>query len=600
MLSLLSLGAPPTPRRLADDGHELAHGHAKALCACEAAEEDHPFTIDCSAVSVVRDATKTLESSTCDEGRTDTFEWGGSFATPDASYKWVSQAVDGAFADPAMDMVIFAMTATDTQSLFDKRAEANTLLAGTCTVVNAGGSIPAPTAAGACYKLTFPADPGSGADASTLSGSDFIATIAASGVDNMAFFTAHMPTEFERDIHYLMEAVADADLGAAATTPNEPIAQTDQFCKIQAETSGLKTCQQAFFILQAPHDYCTHDTLTRYEEELMHTWESRCLKCAIERGYADGLKDCPNIDCSDASVVDAAYYVVAGDHDKKCTPANFKFEFEWGGVFNTPDNSYKWVAQAVDGAYADPAMKLVLYSSTESGMGSLFMQQEAADTLMATGDCSTVVVNGGTIPKPTTAGVCVTLTFPTNAATDFYATVDTTGVAMTTFFAEHVPIEFERDIHYLMEAVADNKLGDAATVPNEPINQVPAAGGGHAHRRQLTSKSNAKQMSQVAAERAFAKGNRRRTADAGTCCTTAPQQGAWKQIVAYHDLCDHDDVPTYVEVGFHDYEESCEDYFCNAVPAGYDGAVCSTCFMISKEKAGTPIFEKVGPAKASA
>ena len=88
MLSLFSLAAPRTPRRLADDGsHDLAHGHGKALCGCEAAEEDHPFTIDCSAVSVIREATKTLESSTCDEGRTDTFEWGGSFATPDASYR---------------------------------------------------------------------------------------------------------------------------------------------------------------------------------------------------------------------------------------------------------------------------------------------------------------------------------------------------------------------------------------------------------------------------------------------------------------------------------------------------------------------------------
>ena len=50
--------------------------------------------------------------------------------------------------------------------------------------------------------------------------------------------------------------------------------------------------------------------------------------------------------------------------------------------------------------------------------------------------------------------------------------------------------------------------------------------------------------------------------------------GAWKQIVAYHDLCDHDDIPAYVESGFHDHEAACEDYFCNAVPAGYDGAVC--------------------------
>ena len=365
----------------------------------------------------------------------------------------------------------------------------------------------------------------------------------------------------------------------------------------------------------------------------MHTWESRCIKCAIERKYEESLKDCPQIDCSDRSVVDAAYYVVAGDHNKACTPANFAYAFEWGGSFDTPDSSYKWVAQAVDGAYADPAMKLALFTMTETGMGSLFMMQVAADTLIATGDCSTVVNAGGSIPKPTADGVCVTLTFPTNPATDFYATIDTDGVAHTAFFAEHVPIEFERDIHYLMEATADADLGTTAT-PNEPIAQVPASGGGHAHMRQLSSMPKTKQLSHLAAERAFAKGPRRgrSLADAGSCCTTAPQQGAWKQIVSYHDLCDHDDVPTFVEVGFHDYEAACENYFCNAVPSDYDGTVCpsppappvasleigavvgivAACavvilllgfgmfYLIQKEKAGKPIFTSINsPVKGA-
>lgn len=119
-----------------------------------------------------------------------------------------------------------------------------------------------------------------------------------------------------------------------------------------------------------------------------------------------------------------------------------------------------------------------------------------------------------------------------------------------------------------------------------------------------------------------------------------PQQGAWKQIVAYHDLCAHDDVPFYVEVGFHDYEASCEDYFCNAVPAGYDGTLCPSppspptppppavsdsddldtgaligiiaagvvaliaitlmICMISKERAGQPIFAKIEDIKKPA
>ena len=51
--------------------------------------------------------------------------------------------------------------------------------------------------------------------------------------------------------------------------------------------------------------------------------------------------------------------------------------------------------------------------------------------------------------------------------------------------------------------------------------------------------------------------------------------GAWRQVVAYHDECDHDIVPEYIEVGFHDYEASCEDHFCNLVEAGIDQTVCS-------------------------
>ena len=32
---------------------------------------------------------------------------------------------------------------------------------------------------------------------------------------------------------------------------------------------------------------------------------------------------------------------------------------EWKGIFDTPENSYVWIAQKVDGGYADPTMKLV-------------------------------------------------------------------------------------------------------------------------------------------------------------------------------------------------------------------------------------------------
>jgi hypothetical protein len=393
----------------ADHDHDLAHGHGRALCGCEKDEADHPFTIDCTNPAPIRAATATLESDTCSETRTDEFEWGASFDTPDASYKWVLQSKDGAWGagDPGMKLVLFSVESTTVTSLFSMRDTANTLMQGTCTSVSTAGSIPKPTASGVCVNLVFPAV-----------GTDMIATIDTAGVDHTMIFAEHLPTEFEDDTHYLMEAVADNLLSTTAT-PNEPISDTDMYCKIQQGSDGVKTCQQAFFILQSHHDYCSHDFLTRYEEELVHVWENKCLKCGIERGYDSTLNNCPVIDCTDTSVIDAAYYVVAGNHSSPCIPADTSVEFEWGGSFDTPDASYKWVSQAVNGAWGagDPGMKMVLFSLTATNMGTLFMLQEEADTIMASGDCSTVITTGGAIPKPTASGVCVTLSSRTTPTT---------------------------------------------------------------------------------------------------------------------------------------------------------------------------------------
>jgi len=58
------------------------------------------------------------------------------------------------------------------------------------------------------------------------------------------------------------------------------------------------------------------------------------------------------------------------------------------------------------------------------------------------------------------------------------------------------------------------------------------------------------------------------------CCTTADQKVAFQTMIAYHDLCAHDDIPLGVEEAVHDYEHACEDYMCNIVKTGYDGTKC--------------------------
>ena len=183
-----------------------AHGDVEEMCSCAQYEPDHPFAIDCANAAPIRAATVTLES-TCKSATS--YEWGGAFATPANEHKWVAQAVDGAYADPEMKLVIFDVHAADKEHLLELAETAATLMAGTCAVLNTQGTIPAPTAAGACYTLTFP----------TNAATDFHATVNTAGVANVAFFTAHMPTEFERDTHYFMSTDLATDI--------EPEVQTD-------------------------------------------------------------------------------------------------------------------------------------------------------------------------------------------------------------------------------------------------------------------------------------------------------------------------------------------------------------------------------------
>ena len=543
------------------------HGGVKEKCSCAQAEPDHPFTIDCDDTATIRNATTTLES-TCKVNNAG-YEWGGAVPTPDNADKWVAQAKDGAYADPSMKLVVFDVHAADKEHLLELAETAKTLIAGTCTVVNTQGTIPAPTEAGACYTLTFPTDPAT----------DFHATVTTTGVANVAFFGEHGPTEFERDTHYLMKDGMTAAAMASATSagsggPVEPGAETDaeEFnCRLLKD-GQVKTCAQAFLVIQAHHDYCPHDTLTRYEEELFHQWESKCHGCSIVRMYNANLKNCPVVDCTDDGVAQLGY----DELKDSCTAADTSFAFEWAGSFPTPADSYKWVAQAATKAnetdvfpaghsYADPEMKMVVYAMTSTLKSELFGKKDDADELMSSGPC-TVVNTQGTIPAPTEAGACYTLTFPTDPATDFHATVTTTGVANVAFFTAHMPTEFERDTHYLMKdsmtaAAMASATSAGSDGPVEPDNQLGESGG-HDHGRRLSAVGRNDRRS------------RRRLANPGSCCNTARQQGAWKQVVSYHDQCDHSQVPEYIEVGFHDYEASCEDFFCNLIGPDVDQTVC--------------------------
>jgi len=273
-------------------------------------------------------------------------------------------------------------------------------------------------------------------------------------------------------------------------------------------------------------------------------------------------------------------------------------------------------------------------------MGKLFNMQDQADKDIQKPDCATKVYTGGALPTPIANGVCVTLVFPADPTVNFVVSLPTAGVSKIAIFTGHVPTEFEggsgNAIHYFQPAgIAESAMSEDTAV--EALNEVPLAStGGHDHGRRISSTSTSKSMRQIAANKAFAKRKSRRLSDPGECCTNAAQIGAWKSVVAYHDLCAPSDVPEYVELDFHNYEQACEDYFCNAVGPNYSGDTCPSppsppppvagaetkkelstgaiagiaiacavavlacmliCVLIVKEQAGTPVFAKMDVKK---
>ena len=200
------------------------------------------------------------------------------------------------------------------------------------------------------------------------------------------------------------------------------------------------------------------------------------------------------IDCTDTTVATLGYSHL----NETCTPADTAYAFEWAASFDTPAASYKWVSQAATKAnpddvypsghsYADAEMKVVAFKMSSALKSELFGLKDAADTLMNSGSCPEA-----TTITPTTNGACITMKFPA-PANDYHADINTAGMDHIGLFTAHMPYEFERDTHYLMDAgmsAQDMIDATAGTIvatggPVEPVNQLGESGG-HDHGRRLS------------------------------------------------------------------------------------------------------------------
>lgn len=174
-----------------DHGHD-DHGHDNHELGDDHAHDDHDHDADHAHGD---------EHAHDDHGHAHgdrTFEWGGLFQLKAGTYIWSFAKIDGDYADPAMRMVILA--AADIE---DVEETAEELLEAESADEKQGGDVL--VAADTAYSLVFDADQDMTA---------FEVSIAEAGT--YAFFTEHMPFEFEADEHFFKD-VAGVDV--------EPIAQ---------------------------------------------------------------------------------------------------------------------------------------------------------------------------------------------------------------------------------------------------------------------------------------------------------------------------------------------------------------------------------------
>jgi len=129
------------------------------------------------------------------------FEWAGLFDLEPGTYSWSFAQVDGDYADPAMRMVILA--ADDIEAV-EEAAEG--LLQAEAAEERTGGDVL--VAAEMAYSLVFDAE-------SEVT----VFEIAIAEAGTYAFFTEHMPFEFEADEHFFKDA-SGADVEPVAQEPD--------------------------------------------------------------------------------------------------------------------------------------------------------------------------------------------------------------------------------------------------------------------------------------------------------------------------------------------------------------------------------------------
>jgi len=373
------------------------------------------------------------------------FEWAGVFEMDDATHTWSMQKVDGDYADPTMWLVLIPTDSPTEDTMHDLEGGIDALVDAGCTVVEDGESMSSIAADGTCFELHVG------------TGDDSTFTIDTAGINGMAMYAQHVPTEFERDQHYLKDS-AGVDI--------EPVAQ--EGAGAHDHGHGEEGHEEEEGVC---HDETTHQDNTNYTtkedcEAAGHHWDDGWNDEYEEGAAFVGLHVEEEGDYGIALPAGVAVHVLETGHDDH--DHGGEEVFEWAGVFEMDDATHTWSMQKVDGDYADPTMWLVLIptdSPTEDTMHDL---EGGIDALVDAG--CTVVEDGEAMANIDASGTCFELHVGTGDDTTY--TINTAGITGMAMYAQHVPTEFERDQHYLK---------DSAGVDIEPVAQEGAGAHDHGH-----------------------------------------------------------------------------------------------------------------------
>lgn len=137
------------------------------------------------------------------DGEEGGIEWKGIFDTPESSYIWIAQKVDDKYADPSMKLAALPVDSASKDKLESVESDGETAMEANCTELNHGETIV--PAKGKCYLLKF--------DENRW---ETTFPVNASATNAVAFFAQHLPTEFEKDTHYLKLTSSGEDIEPTA------------------------------------------------------------------------------------------------------------------------------------------------------------------------------------------------------------------------------------------------------------------------------------------------------------------------------------------------------------------------------------------------